>query len=111
MTMGIRKTPGEDWLVLDNLYEREQKLRRDLIANQRNDVLQYLPGSEEACKGYPSQFQYPGDDQNYICNLITNKTFRVAAPLEQHPLEIAANLIMEDMNLITQGDNDTECYL
>jgi hypothetical protein len=123
MTMGIRKMPEEDWLVLDNLYEQEQKLRRHLLENNRNGVMQCLPGSEEACeetlecvvkfltKRYPSQFQHPNGDLNYIHNLITNRTFKVTAPFEQHPLEVTAQLTMEDINLLIQGERETEYYL
>jgi hypothetical protein len=123
MTMGLRKMPEEDWLVLDNLYEQEQELRRHLLASNRNGVMQYLPGSEEACeetlecvvkfltKRYPSQFQHPKGDFNYIHNLITDMRFKITAPFEQHPLEVAAQLTMEDINLLIQGEGETEYYL
>ena len=123
MTMGLRKMPEEDWLVLDNLYEQEQELRGHLLACNRNGVMQILPGSEEACeetlecvvkfltKRYPSHFRHPKGDTNYIYNVITNKTFRIAAPLEQCPLEVAAQLAMEDINLLIQGEGETEYYL
>lgn len=115
--------PEEDWLVLDNLYEQEQELRRHLLANNRNGVMQYLPGSEEACeetlecvvtfltKRFPSQFQHPKGDLNYIRNLVTNKTFKITTPFEQHPLEIVAQLTMEDINLLIRGEGETEYYL
>lgn len=123
MTMGIRKMPEEHWLVLDNLYEQEQELRRHLLETNRNGVMQYLPGSEEACeetlecvvkfltKRFPSHFQHPKGDLNFIHNLITNKTFKITAPFEQHPLEVAAQLTMEDINLLIQGEGETEYYL
>ena len=123
MTMGLRKMPEQDWLVLDNLYEKEQELRRHLLASNRNGVMQYLPGSEDACeetlecvvkfliRRYPSQFQHPKGELNYIQNLITNKTFKITAPFEQHPLEVAAQLTMEDINLLVQGEGESEYYL
>jgi hypothetical protein len=115
MTMGIRKMPEEDWLVLDNLYEKEQEFRQHLLENNRSGVIQYLPGSEAACeetlecvikfltKRFPSHFCHPKGDLNYTHNLITNKTFKITPPFEQHPLEVAAQLTMEDINLLIQG--------
>lgn len=123
MTMGLRKMPEEDWLVLDSLYEKEQELRRHLLENNRNGVMQCLPGSEEACeetlecvvkfltKRFPNQFQHPKGDLNYVHNGITKRTFRITAPFEQHPLEISAQLTMEDINLLIQGKGETEYYL
>lgn len=122
--MGIRKMPEEDWLVLDNLYEMEQEFRRSLIKNHRKGVWQTLPGSEEAVdetleyivkfltKRYPQYFQYPNGNRSYIHNLITNKTFKIVAPYDDPPIEVAAQLVMEDINLLIQGDkDDTDYYL
>lgn len=39
----------------------------------------------------------------YIHNMITDRIFEVAAPLEQDPLEIAAQLVMEDINIMMEG--------
>ena len=123
MTMGLRKMPEQDWLVLDNLYEQEQELRRHLLASNRNGVMQYLPGSEDAyeetlecivkslTRRYPSQFQYLKGELNYIQILITNKTFKITAPFEQHPLEVAAQLTMEDIHLLIQGEGESEYCL
>jgi hypothetical protein len=124
MTMGIRKMPEEDWLVLDNLYEREQELRRHLLDTDRDGVMQCLPDAEEACEEalecivkflttrYPSQFQCPNGKPGYIHNAITKRTFKIVAPYEQHPLEVAAQLAMEDINLLVEGGNgDQEYYL
>jgi hypothetical protein len=124
MTMGIRKMSEEDWLALDNLYEGEQEFRRYLIKNHRKGVWQTLPGSEEAVeetleyivrfltKRYPQYFQHPKGNTNYIHNRITNKTFKIVAPYEDHPIEVAAQLVMEDINLLMQGDGgDTDYYL
>lgn len=50
MTVGLRKMPDEEWLRLDNAYVKEQHLCKDLPQNNRNGVLQYLRGTEEACE-------------------------------------------------------------
>ncbi|KUJ15783.1 uncharacterized protein LY89DRAFT_734932 [Mollisia scopiformis] len=125
MTMGIRKMPEDDWLVIDNLYLQEQELRRHLLRTNREGVLQCLPKAEEACKEalqaivdfltkrFPLHFQLPKDRPGYIHNAITDRTFRIAEPLQQHPLEIAAQLVMEDINLLMQGvgEHPNEYYL
>jgi hypothetical protein len=118
MTMGIRKMPEEDWLIIDNKYEEEQELRRYLLETNCDGVMQVLPGTEDACeealecivnfltRRYPSQFQYPKGNPGYIYNKITNRTFKVTKPYEQHPLEVAAQLTMEDINLLMQGTGE-----
>lgn len=125
MTMGLRKMPEEEWLVIDNKYEEEQNLRRHLLETNRDGVMQVLPYAEEACeealdcivnflvKRYPSQFQRPREKPGYVYNGITNRTFKVTKPYEQHPLEVAAQLAMEDINLLIQGsgENARDYYL
>ncbi|KAK3628661.1 hypothetical protein LTR56_018476 [Elasticomyces elasticus] len=115
MAMGIRRTQEDSWLMLDNRYREEQSLRERLLDNEKAGVLQYLDGSEDACREtlehivafltrrFPDLFFRSPKDLNYLCNGITGAVFRVVDPLEQHPLEIAARLVMEDMNLLIQG--------
>jgi len=115
MTMGIRKMPEDEWLVIDNLYDEEQQLRRNLIATDPNGVMQCLPGAQRACEEalayvvnflihrYPSQFKLLKGRPGFILNGITNRTFKISKPYEQHPLEVAAQLSMEDINLLLPG--------
>ncbi|KAF4633586.1 hypothetical protein G7Y89_g4518 [Cudoniella acicularis] len=125
MTMGIRKMPEEEWLILDNLYKQEQELRRYLIRTNRNGVMQCLPGAERACeealeyivdflvRRYPAHFQLLKDRPGYIHNNITNRKFKVTAPYDQHPLEVIAQLVMEDINLLlpgTEKEEDSQQY-
>jgi hypothetical protein len=127
MTMGIRKMPEDEWLVLDNLYEQEQILRRHLLRTNRQGVMQCLPDAEKACeetlhcivnfltRRYPSQFCLSRNGSEVIHNKITNRSFKISAPYEQHPLEIAAQLAMEDINLLFPGskggENEEQYYL
>ncbi|KAG4419193.1 hypothetical protein IFR04_007694 [Cadophora malorum] len=118
MTMGIRKMPEEDWLLIDNLYKKEQKTRVHLLQNNYEDVLQCLPAATEACKEalecivkflirrYPAQFWLVNSKDGYVHNAITSKTFRFVEPYDQHPLAIAGQLAMEDINLLMQGTGD-----
>jgi hypothetical protein len=118
MTMGIQKVEQENRLTLDNRYVHEQSLRRELLAKNREGVMQMLPGSEAACtemldlivslltSRYPQLFFRPVGKPDYLHNSLTNRTFKVTAPYEISPLEIAAQLIMEDLNLLIQGFGD-----
>lgn len=115
MTMGIRKMPEDEWLIIDKLYTEEQKFKERLLERDIQAVLQCLPEAEEACKEtlecvvdfmirrYPDHFMLLKDQPGYIHNAITRKTFRIVEPFEQHPLVVAAQLAMEDINLLLQG--------
>lgn len=124
LTMGLRKMVAEQWLVVDNCYLPEQQLRRELLTHHREGVMQYLPGSELACeeildlivdflsKRYPQHFVRSVEKPDYLTNRITGFTFRVTKPYEIHPLEVAAQLVMEDINLLMKGDgSDDKHYL
>lgn len=115
MTMGIRKLAQEEWLGLDNRYWKEQDLRRNLLENHHDGVTQALPGSEAACievldmvvsyltRRYPQLFFHPEGKIDHIHNKLTGLTFRIKAPYEIPPLEVAAQLVMEDLNIMIQG--------
>lgn len=116
--------PEEDWLALDNLYHQEQEFRRYLLKTDPNGVMQCLPGSEVACeealecivnfltRRYPYYFRLLEEKPGYIHNELTNLTLKITAPYEQHPLEVAAQLCMEDINLLLKGaGDDNEYYL
>lgn len=115
MTMGLSKLNPEDWLQLDDKYFEEQALRKKLLDEHRNGVMQILPGSEAACievlemiidyltRRFPNLFYRPEGKENYIYNSLTGRTFKTSAPYEEPPLEIAAQLVMEDLNILIQG--------
>lgn len=115
MTMGIQKTAQEEWLDLDNRYWDEQALRRTLLQNEHDEVTQVLPGSEPACiealefivsfltRRFPHLFFHPDGKRDYVHNVLTKMTFRIRQPFEAPPLEVAAQLVMEDLNLLIQG--------
>lgn len=125
MTMGIQKVDESDWLGLDNRYLEEQQLRRNQLQNHRRAVLQILPGSEAGCievletivscltKRFPNLFFHPDGKLNYIRNELTKLTFRIKEPFQLAPLEIAAQLVMEDLNVLIQGfgDDPEQYYL
>ena len=123
--MALQKMPEEDWLLLDNCYFEEQRFRRELLDNQRNEVMQVMPEGRAACietlemivafltARYPQYFSFTDPSCEYIHNKLTSKTFRVVEPYTEHPLAVAAQLVMEDLNIIVQGagDDPEEHYL
>jgi len=118
MTMGIRKLPENDLFLLDKEYVEQQKFRRYLLTEKREGVMQCLPGSEDACaetldyvvnfltKKYPRLFVPLPKEPGYLHNCITDLTFKISKPYEVHPLEVAAQLVMEDLNILMQGAGD-----
>jgi hypothetical protein len=44
MTMGLEPMNPLDWIEIDECYEKELALRKDLIKNNRNIVIHSLPG-------------------------------------------------------------------
>lgn len=125
MTMGLQKMPEDDWLLLDQCYLEEQQLRRELLEKCPNEVMQVLPGSHDACvetlemmvefftTQFPQYFSFTDRSRHYIHNRLTDKVFRVVEPFEEQPLAVAAQLCMEDMNIMIQGagDDPDEHYL
>ncbi|KAF2802164.1 uncharacterized protein BDZ99DRAFT_343768, partial [Mytilinidion resinicola] len=121
MTMGLKRMPEENWLLLDNRYLPEQTLRRVLLTNNRDGVYQQLPGPHihAACvetlecvvafltKRYPHLFFLVPEKENgegqYIHNALTHLSFKINEPFNEPPLIIAAQLAMEDINILLPG--------
>ncbi|KIX08409.1 uncharacterized protein Z518_03065 [Rhinocladiella mackenziei CBS 650.93] len=115
MSMGIQQVKHEEWLWLDNRYWEEQELRRHLLETQREGVFQMLPGSEAACsetlqlivdyvtKRFPHLFFIMDDKPDYLHNKLTGLTFKITEPYDMPPLQIAAQLVMEDLNVLARG--------
>ena len=118
MTMGIRKLPEDDLFLLDKEYVEQQKFRRYLLKEKREGVMQCLPGSEDACAEtldlvvsflttkYPHLFVHVPEKPGYLRNCITDLVFKISKPYDMHPLEVAAQLVMEDLNILMQGAGD-----
>lgn len=125
LSMGIKKMAQEEWLGLDNKYWSEQHLRRNLLENFHDSVTQALPGSEPACvevldmivsyltRRFPHIFLHPQGKADYIYNSLTRRTFRVTTPFDIPPLEVAAQLAMEDLNVMIKGfgPDESQHYL
>lgn len=108
-TMSLTKMETEWWLELENTYESRIAQRKSLYAQHGEAVLQWLPGSELACKElmemalqfycarfpqYFSLYPSPTDASKTIFdNKILNTTQVVQ---EKHPLLVLLDNVPED---------------
>lgn len=126
MTMGLQKLDVKNWLTVDKNCPTQHRIRAGLLAAKREKVLQCLPGSEEACievldlvvdyltNKYPAMYQLvDGDgDKKRIRNRETGEELGLQQPFEDMaPLEIAARLVAEDVNILKQASDGGEHYL
>ncbi|KAF2843595.1 hypothetical protein M501DRAFT_926651 [Patellaria atrata CBS 101060] len=137
LTMGLRK-PKQRWLSHDENYERFWEVRRKILdskdrkgnRDKYGEVLQCLPGSEDACiellevvtnflvKTYPSKFRFRGPMYDYplvsvipvlktmfgekraIENRKSGELFGLGEWCDMPPMEIVARLCSEDFNIL-----------
>ena len=102
-TMGLRPLALEDWLWLDERYETEIALRRQLLDQRHDEVFQIRPEAEAASsevlelvlafleKQHPERFQHI---QEYQPLILGNYSFEEETA-ELHPLELAGRLVQE----------------
>ena len=126
MTMGLRKLDLGCWLTIDKTYLTHQKVRTDLLANMKPQVLQCLPGSEDACTEvldivvdylttkYPAMYRIVEGNKmtRNINNIETGEVFNLNHPFDgMNPLEIAARLVCEDLNVLKKIQEDGNHHL
>lgn len=118
MTMGLRRLDVESWLTVDKNYMTEHGVRSQILADNKHKVLRCLPGSEDACvevlglivgyltNKYPAMYKRDkrDDGTETITNTETGEEFGLAHPFNgMAPLEIAARLVSEDINILKKG--------
>jgi len=122
MAMGLKRLDQSNWLTIDPEFVPEHNIRLHLLAKDRSNVVECLPPSEEAChevldlavsfllSRYPQHFSKCYTWKGLmIHNHITSETFPIGRQ-NQRPLETAALLAMEDMNILIK-DPSTGDYL
>ncbi|KAL7274876.1 hypothetical protein RUND412_002209 [Rhizina undulata] len=123
-TMSLTKMEPDWWLELENTYVSRIAQRKSLYAKHGKAVLDYLPGSEAACKElmemalqflaarYPQYFSLtssPNSDSlapDTFVNKILDETFNLKA---MHPLVVILENVPEDFG-ITLRDEKTGFY-
>jgi hypothetical protein len=123
--MDIRKLDVENWLTLDKNYMDEHVVRGELLANEREKVLQCLPESYEAClealeevvefltQRFANMFDMKKNgEETTVYNKVTGETFVFGGDRsgQMDPLEIAVRLTMEDLSILMKNA-DGEYYL
>lgn len=115
-TMSLTKLESDWWLELENTYKSRIAQRQSLYAQHGEAVLQWLPGSELACKElmemvlqflcarYPQYFSLsisPSDPSKTIFeNRILNTTQVIQ---EKHPLLVLLDNVPEDFTLMLRN--------
>ncbi|KAI9766685.1 MAG: hypothetical protein M1840_006329 [Geoglossum simile] len=109
LTMGLRKLDKKNWLTIDDNYHQ---LKAELLTGSKSKVLQCLPGSESAClevlevvldfliEKWPDVFERFGTNNNFVRNNKTGEEFNLDEDL---PLEVAARLVAEDLNVLEES--------
>lgn len=119
LTMGLHKNNKDSWLIVDENYPLEHDLRLDVLRNKENRVVACLPLAEDACKeamslvvdylmnNYKEVFSRSNNDKGDFAKILsTGETFRISPPYNDlSPLEIAARLTVEDLNVLMKQAN------
>ncbi|PBP27091.1 hypothetical protein BUE80_DR002075 [Diplocarpon rosae] len=123
MAMGLKRLDESNWLTLDSAYLPEHSLRRQLLSAAKANVVQCLPGSEAACmevlqivasflsSRFPQHFAIISSPSGpKIINHLTDEVYPIG-PSCPNPLEVAAQLAMEDFNILTRNPETGEYHL
>ncbi|KAG7009541.1 hypothetical protein G7Y79_00002g006560 [Physcia stellaris] len=120
-TMSLTKLETDWWLELENNYAQRIRERKELYAKHGKLVLQYLPGSELACKEimemalqflcarYPQYFSLTHDDsRGYIFQngILKNETVINT----MHPLLVLLENVPEDFACMLRNPEDGNYY-
>jgi hypothetical protein len=125
--MDIRKLDVLNWLTLDKNYMDEHRVRDALLREKRDQVLQCLPESVDAChealeevshflcQRFPTMFETTMHEGNpHIQNRMTGESFNICGSVPDEPptnaLEAAVRLTMEDLSILKMNEDD-EYYL
>ncbi|KAJ5676632.1 uncharacterized protein N7477_002265, partial [Penicillium maclennaniae] len=125
--MDIRKLDAQNWLTLDKNYMDEHRVRDALLRQKRDQVIQCLPESVDAChealeevsnflsQRFPNMFETTLYNSNpHIQNRMTGEKFKLggSAPNENltDALEAAVRLTMEDLSILMMNE-ENEYYL
>ncbi|KAI0968228.1 alpha-1,2-mannosyltransferase [Xylaria arbuscula] len=117
-TMSLTKLEPDWWIELESTYKERIAQRKELYAKHGSTVLQWLPGSELACKElmemaiqficarYPQYFAL-SEDKIWLENKILGTRANIR---EKHPLLVILDHVPEDF-AITLRDPDTGYYV
>ncbi|KAJ5146851.1 hypothetical protein N7526_000203 [Penicillium atrosanguineum] len=125
--MDIRKLDAQNWLTLDKNYMDEHRVRDALLREKRDQVIQCLPESVDAChealeevsnflsQRFPNMFETTMyNSKPHIQNRMTGEMFELGGSVPNEnltdALEAAVRLTMEDLSILMRNEDD-EYYL
>lgn len=99
------------WIELENTYRDRIAQRKELYSKNGTAVLNYLPGSELACKELMEMVlqyvcaRYPQYFSVVDNRILQNRILDTESDIEsQHPLEVLLNNIPEDFGIMMRDD-------
>lgn len=118
----LTKLEPDWWLELESQYKARVAERKDLVAKHGTMVLDYLPGSELACKElmemalqfycarYPQYFSLSfSQSEGYVFH---NRILGVDTTISSmHPLHVLLNHVPEDFAIMLRNPEDGKYYL
>lgn len=122
--MDVHKLDVQNWLIIDNKYTDEHRIRAQLLKRENCKVLQCLPESHDAClealqtvvdflcHRFPGMFEQKESGSAWIVrNKIAGELFVIGGQDKRvNALEIAAQLTTEDLSILMKNADD-EYYL
>ncbi|CAF1326289.1 unnamed protein product [Adineta ricciae] len=120
VTMGISRMNWDEWIELDNQWNKYHQEKLSRLSSERSSRLCQLSSeaedaaletmellSEYLVYRYPSLFQYENNDKSKIRIKITGEIYPIRS---LNPLKYASLLIQDDLALMIEG-NDGQYYL
>ncbi|KAL8967408.1 MAG: hypothetical protein Q9197_005447, partial [Variospora fuerteventurae] len=121
-TMSLTKLETDWWLELERDFAKSIKDRKELFATRGKMMLDYLPGSELACKElmemalqflcarYPQYFSLSySNDKGYVFHNGILKNETVIG--DMHPLHVLLENVPEDFAVMVRNPEDGYYYL
>ena len=102
------------WLEVENTYVSRIQERKDLFEKHGSQLLDYLPGSELACKElmeiflqfycsrYPTYFSLSSDERTFHNGILEEDT----DIRSMHPLHVILRNIPEDFGIVLRNEDD-----
>jgi hypothetical protein len=116
--VALTKMEPDWWLEVDNAYASRIAERRELYRKHGGKVLDYLPGSELACKElmemclqfycarYPTLFSLDSEKQIFR-NKLTKENTDIKS---MHPLKVILHNVPEDFAIVLRNEEDGLYY-
>lgn len=115
-TMSLTKMETDWWLELESTYKDRIEQRKSLYAEHGEAVLQWLPGSELACKElmemalqfyvarYPQYFNLYPSSSDASKTIFENRILNTTQPVQgKHPLLVLLDNIPEDFAIMIRN--------